>query len=129
MGMTQEESQHVVDIWKRDLLEGEGFLLVSRLPSRLYEAMFLLTITPNPTELTRVGMIFDLLQDQPACVEWLPKTSAHIERLVEQLGDDKFAARMKARDNLQAMKRAKMARAGDKPGQLKLVIRYRELFG
>ena len=96
MGMTREESEHVVNIWKSDLLKGSGFLLASRLPSRLYEAMFPLMITPKPTEITRVGMIFDLLHDQPERVGWLPRTAARVERLVEKLGDDHFVVRSEA---------------------------------
>src|SRR5262249_24907814 len=44
-GMTKEEATAIVDVWKTELLQTKGFLLISRMPETYYRAMFPLSIT------------------------------------------------------------------------------------
>lgn len=71
-GMTDAESKAIVQVWREDLLKPDNFLLISRLPPKLYAAIFSLTIEPAPTELVRVGMVFDALHDQWDAASWIP---------------------------------------------------------
>jgi len=70
-GLTAVESKAVVQVWREDLLKADNFLLLARMPAKLYDAMFPLTIVPAPAELVRVGMVFDALHDQWDAASWV----------------------------------------------------------
>jgi len=71
-GMTGPEAEAIAAVWREDLLKPQRILLISRMPAKLYEAMFPLTISPSPKELVRVGMVFDALESQSEAPSWLP---------------------------------------------------------
>ncbi len=101
-GMTADEAAAITDIWKDDLLQDTGFLMISRMPPRHYDAMFPLRITPQPEELVRVGMVFDQLGGQTDRAQWLTSLAKSINPLITQLGDNEFHKREAAQFKLRA---------------------------
>jgi hypothetical protein len=95
-GMTPAEARAIVEIWKPDLTEGAGVLVIGRIPPPSYDAMFPLAITPKPDELKRVGMVFDTLEAQPARLNWLPGLRRNFEEWGKGLGDGDYRRRREA---------------------------------
>lgn len=95
-GMTKEEARAIVEIWKPDLLNFKGFLVISRLPSALYEKIFPLEITPKPAELVRAGVIFDTLPGEAARINWLSELGKLMSAWGKDLGSEDFDTRAKA---------------------------------
>lgn len=73
LGLSTEEARALVEIWKDDLMERPGFLVVSAMPRPTFDAMYPLTIVPAPNELVRVGMVFDHLPGEPERLAWVPE--------------------------------------------------------
>lgn len=94
--MTKEEARAIVEIWKPDLLNSKGFLVISRLPSALYEKIFPLEITPKPAELVRAGVIFDTLPGEAARINWLSELGKLMSAWGKDLGSEDFDTRAKA---------------------------------
>jgi hypothetical protein len=99
-GMTKEEAAAIVDVWKTDLLQTKGFLMTSRMPETFYRAMFPLSITPEPAETVRAGVVFDTLSGEEARLKWIPKLESTIAKVCGDLKDDEFAVREKAQTEL-----------------------------
>ena len=100
LGMSETESSAIVEIWKKDLVNRLGVLVISPMPRELYDAMFPITIDPMPDELVRAGLVFDTLPGQESRSAWLPGLSAHLRKLGLQLtsGDDAERAFLSAGD-------------------------------
>jgi hypothetical protein len=99
-GMTREEAAAIVEVWKEDILKTEGFLMISRMPEAYYRAMFPLSVTPQPDELVRAGVVFDTLPDEKLRLKWLPKLDAKLEKFAADLKDDEFNVRERAQSTL-----------------------------
>jgi len=99
-GMTSEEARAIVETWKPDLLDKTGFLVISRMPARAYDAMFPLKITPQPDEVVRAGVVFDTLPGEDARLSWLPGIQAKLEKLAGDLARGDYPAREAARKSL-----------------------------
>ncbi len=99
-GLSAEETKALVESWKPDLLTHIGFLVISRLPREIYDKIFPLTITPKPSEVVRVGLIFDGLPGQDNRASWLPGLEQKLAELGEQLGADDFRVRAAANSAL-----------------------------
>jgi hypothetical protein len=84
-GMTREEAQAIVETWKADLLEKTGFLVISRMPAKAYDAMFPLKITPAPDQVVRAGVIFDTLPGEESRLVWLPGIEAQLRKIADDL--------------------------------------------
>ena len=104
-GMTKEEAAAIVEVWKPDLLGTLGFLVISRMPTPLYEQMFPLTVTPKPTAIVRAGVVFDTLPGTKDRLRWLPELRKLFEQWGQELGNENPVARAAAA--------AKLARQGD----------------
>lgn len=102
-GMTEDEAAAIVATWEPDLLNSVGVLVISRMPRDVYDKMFPLTISPQPAQTVRVGMVFDALAGQRDRAEWLPGLSATLEQLGLELGDEKYTVRAAARQRLSRM--------------------------
>lgn len=100
MGMTEAESQAIVETWKPDLLDRAGLLVISRISPALYEQMFPLKITPKPDELVRVGMVFDTLAGQGQRMAWLPSLKTAMGTWSKDLADANEAIRNQAGNRL-----------------------------
>lgn len=101
-GMTAAEAKAIVEIWKEDLLRPVGCLLISRIPGTTYDAIFPLEMKPAPTELVRVGMVFDLVDDSPDRVLWLPHTQKHLQEQAALLDSEDFHVRQQAFNEIAA---------------------------
>ena len=99
-GMTREEAAAMVEVWKEDILKTEGFLMISRMPEAYYRAMFPLSVTPQPDEIVRAGVVFDTLPDEKLRLKWMPKLEAKLEKLATDLKDDEFNVRDNAQKSL-----------------------------
>lgn len=103
-GLTAAESKAVVQVWREDLLKADNFLLLARMPAKLYDAMFPLTIVPAPAELVRVGMVFDALHDQWDAASWVPARQdaarEAMARTVADLGSSEYRKREAATEEL-----------------------------
>ena len=95
-GMSREESRAIVETWKPDLLQKTGFLVISQMPRELYDQMFPIAITPEPSKLVRVGLVFDTLPGEPERLGWLPALRAKMAPWVKDLSDDDFDVRANA---------------------------------
>jgi hypothetical protein len=95
-GMTEAESQAIVETWRPDILDRPGLLMISRMPTVLYDQMFPLTITPRPDELVRVGMVFDTLAGQPERIAWVALLKARMEKWGQELSSNDYAVRQQA---------------------------------
>jgi len=95
-GMTEPESRAIVDTWERDLVARVGFLVIARMPDRLYERMFPMTIAPRPDELVRVGLVFDTVPGADARAAWLPGLNDSLRQLGAELGAEEYARRQAA---------------------------------
>ncbi len=104
-GMSADESAAIVSAWKPDLLNTPGFLLVSRMPVKLYDRMFPLTVSPLPGKIVRAGVVFDTLPEEAARIKWLPALEATLKAWTKELASDDFEARLRGR--------ARFLRAGD----------------
>lgn len=86
-GMTEEEATMIVSVWEEDLWETKGFLVVSRMPSSIYDKqIFPIDINPEPAELVRAAVIFDNLPGLNGRLEWLPGFNVKLEKLLGGLG-------------------------------------------
>jgi len=92
-GMTAPEADAIDAVWREDLLKPQRFLLISRMPPKLYDAMFPLTVTPPPVELVRVGMVFDALDDQGERAVWFPGLNEKLIKAAVDLASDDFKQR------------------------------------
>jgi hypothetical protein len=99
-GMTQEEARAIVETWKPDLLGRTGFLVISRLPAKAYDAMFPLKITPRPDQIVRAGVVFDTLPGEAARLGWLPGVRARLEQVANDLARGDYPTRVAARKRL-----------------------------
>ena len=104
-GLTKEEAVAIVEAWKPDLLGTLGFLVISRMPTTLYEQMFPLTVTPKPTAIVRAGVVFDTLPGSQERLSWLPELRKRFEKWGQELGNENSVAREAAA--------AELARQGD----------------
>jgi hypothetical protein len=96
LGMTDAESFAIVEIWKKDLVNRLGVLVISPMPRELYDAMFPITIDPQPDELVRAGIVFDTLPGQESCSVWLPGLAEHLRKLGPLLTSVEYAERSAA---------------------------------
>jgi hypothetical protein len=92
-GLSAEEARAVVEIWKPDLLGKRGFLVCARLPAEVYEAMFPLTVAPKPSEVVRVGVVFDDLPGEMDRLAWLPGVQAEMAKRAKDLDHENFETR------------------------------------
>lgn len=96
-GMTEEEATMIVSVWADDLWENRGFLVVSRMPPKIYDAhVFPIDIEPKPDELVRAAVIFDTMPGVAGRVGWLPKLRPQILELLGGLGSANPLVREKA---------------------------------
>lgn len=95
-GMTQEEARAIVEIWKPDLLESKGFLMVSKMPGDLFDKMFPLEITPKPDARVRAGVVFDSLPGEAARIGWMPELQKEMAAWGKDLASEEFEVREKA---------------------------------
>ena len=102
-GMTPQEAAGIVECWRSELAEKPGFLLISRVPEPIYEQIFPLAISPQPTELVRACLVFDLLPGQNERQHWIPEIREEGSKLIEALAADSFKERMAARSKLLSM--------------------------
>ena len=84
-GMTQAESEAIVNTWKPDILGTQGLLCLYTVPRSIYDAMFPITIDPKPDQLVRVGMIFDRVGYEGTQLQSLPRLTQKIERICAEL--------------------------------------------
>lgn len=96
LGMTKEEARAIVEIWKPDLLDSKGFLLVSKMPGPLFDGMFPLEIAPKPDALVRAGVVFDSLPGEAARIGWMPELQKEMEAWGKDLASEEFEVREKA---------------------------------
>ena len=101
-GMSAAEAKSIVEIWKEDLLRPVGCLLISRIPPATYDSIFPLEIKPMPSELVRVGLVFDLVDDSRERIHWLPRTQRHLRELTAKLDSEDFHVRERAFDEIVA---------------------------
>ena len=106
-GLTKEEAAAIVETWRPDLLATPGFLVASRVPPRVYDQMFPLSVTPAPRQVVRAGVIFDTLPGEAERLAWLPALSETFEAWVKDLNHNDFEVRERAT--------ARFARLGDLP--------------
>ncbi|MFI5382118.1 MAG: hypothetical protein ACHRHE_22715, partial [Tepidisphaerales bacterium] len=102
-GMTEPEGKAIAAVWREDLLKSNRFLLISRMPVRLYDAMFPLNITPSPGELVRVGLVFDAMDRQSGAASWLPlrqDIQQAVAKAASGLGNDDWKKRDQASEEL-----------------------------
>jgi hypothetical protein len=99
-GMTKDEAKAIVETWKPDLLDRTGFLVISRIPSKVYDGIFPLEIKPEPDQIVRAGVIFDTLPGEATRLVWLPGLQAMFDKLLQELTADEFKVRMAARKRL-----------------------------
>ncbi len=92
-GLFADETQSLIDLWKKELFESPGLNLFYRLPPEEYDARLPLTIAPKPEATVRVGLVYH------AHLE--PDFAATILDLVKQLDSPRFAARDAALKKLQ----------------------------
>ncbi len=92
-GMTDKEAQTIVEVWRKDLVNRFGFLLISRMSRPLYDQMFPITIKPAPAKLVRVGLVVDALVGQADRADWLSGLPALLARHGRELGSTRFATR------------------------------------
>jgi len=97
-GMTKAEARAIVEVWKTDLLEHPGFLVISRMPEELYGKMFPLTVTPAPVRTVRAGVVFDTLPGEAERLAWLPKLKETMAAKAKDLAHEDFEQRKKATD-------------------------------
>jgi hypothetical protein len=102
-GLTKEEAIAIVDTWRPDLLLTPGFLLISRMPTDLYDKMFPLKITPEPRELVRAGVVFDTLPGNAERIGWIPEISKYLDGLSAGLASEEFETRRDAAGKLAKM--------------------------
>jgi len=102
-GMTREEAQAIVETWKPDLLDRPGFLVLSRMPAKAYDAMFPLKIMPPPDEVIRAGVVFDTLPGESARLTWLPAVKTKLDKMASDLARGDCQAREAARKGLLAL--------------------------
>lgn len=98
-GLSAAEANTVVAIWRADLLKPGRMLLISRMPPKLYDAMFPLKISPEPNAIVRVGMVFDPLE----IASWSADTREKLASLGQQLSSERFADREAATAELTRM--------------------------
>jgi hypothetical protein len=106
-GLTREEAAAIVEAWRVDLLNTPGFLVISRLPSQVYDSMFPLTVTPAPGQIVRAGVIFDTLPAEAERLNWLPALKTVLETWAKDLEHEEFEVRERAV--------ARFVRLGDLP--------------
>ena len=87
LGMSTAEATAIVSIWKTDLVNRLGVLVVSPMPREIYDRMFPITISPRPDELVRAGLVFDTLAGQGKRLNWLPGLSATLHKKSHGLTD------------------------------------------
>ncbi|MCW8132868.1 MAG: hypothetical protein KIS92_21150 [Planctomycetota bacterium] len=95
-GMTREEAAAIVEIWKSDLLASRGFLVVSRMPGKVFDAIFPLEVLPKPDALVRAGVVFDAVPGEAERIGWLPELKKDMAAWSKQLEDENFEVRDRA---------------------------------
>lgn len=96
MGMTEEEAAAIVRVWRPDLLETVGVMVIARMPIDLYDKMFPLEVTPRLDELVRVGLVFDALGGQDARAGWLPGLRPTLDAWAKDLAAKDYRERERA---------------------------------
>ncbi len=101
-GLTGEEAAAIVETWRPDLLGKTGFLVAARVPSKTYDAIFPLKVTPKPDELVRAGVVFDTLPGEDARLNWLPAIEETMKKWAKDLASEEFKVREAARKRFSA---------------------------
>lgn len=102
-GMTIAEGTAISQIWKDDLLKPGRMMLISRMPPDYYDDTFMLEITPKPSQLVRVGLVFDVLNCQQLVSAWVPELRLlddELKKAGQDLADSKFQVRNRATTTL-----------------------------
>ena len=97
--MTGAEGQTIAAVWREDLLRPRRILMIARMPAKLYEAMFPLTIEPAPKEVVRVGLVFDALEGQLEASAWIPELrelEKELQKAANGLGSGEWREREEA---------------------------------
>ena len=131
-GMTDNEANAIASIWEEDLWENKGFLVVSRMPSHIYDKyIFPIKIEPKPDELVRAAVIFDTLPGIDGRLAWLPKLVPELETLLEQLSSPDPSVREKSTTRLSAYgdlaRDVLVAESKEKEGELERKMRVKAL--
>ncbi|MCW8132867.1 MAG: hypothetical protein KIS92_21145 [Planctomycetota bacterium] len=95
-GMTREEARAIVEVWKPDLLGAQGFLLVSRMSTQVFDKLFPLEIEPKPASVVRAPVVFDTLPGVEGRLAWVPGLRKLMDAWGKDLGHEEFAVREKA---------------------------------
>lgn len=94
-GLFADESQALVDLWKKELFEMPGLHVFYRLPPEEYEKRLPLTISPKPKSLVRVGLVVHCHLE--------PDLEQRIHSIIKQLDAEEFATREAAQRQLAAL--------------------------
>jgi len=99
-GLNETEVKYMIPAWKKQLLNSQGFLLISQLPQTLYEQIFPMTINPKPDKFIRVGIILDNLGNERNRLSWFPKLEKEVHTLIKKLNRKRKSSREKAIESL-----------------------------
>lgn len=91
-GLTADESQSLLDVWKPGLFDRSGLTLFYRIPQTTYDQWIPLHLKPAPVETVRTGLVVHYHLE--------PELDRVITRLVSELGSDHYRIRDNAERRL-----------------------------